>query len=69
MFSGDLNFVEKESARRTDNNLMSALVMAVYEYILETGEDVVVEKIRRHGVDKNLYPNIYDKVMNGHRTK
>lgn len=69
MFSGDLNFVEKESARGTDNNLMSALVMAVYEYILETGEDVVVEKIRQHGVDRNLYPNIYDKVMNGHGTR
>ena len=69
MFSDDLDFVEKESARSTDNNLMSTLVMAVYEYILEVGEDVIIEKIRQHGVDRNIYPNIYDKVMVEHRTR
>lgn len=69
MFSDDLDFVEKGSARSTDNNLMSTLVMTVYEYILEVGEDVIIEKIRQHGVDRNIYPNIYDKVMVEHGTR
>lgn len=72
MFDNDFKDL-KESTRALNINLMSNITLAVYEYILEVGEDAVINEILRGDIEndsfRNCFPNIYRHIHEKSKTE
>ena len=65
MFDNDFKGMN-ESARTYNIKLMSNIVISVYEYILEVGEDTVINEILRGDIEndsfRSCFPNVYRRI-------